>query len=250
MIKNYTVAWLDILGFTNLVEKKPLGDVVNLSLGWFKKALKHSLEKGSWPSNEPTLNELQNHPHLGIAWFSDTILIYTLEDTDDCIRDLLSSVAILLSETMFKPETRLRCGISYGESIIDPDNSTFVGKPIIEAYKLESSQAWSGGALTESAVWRVPEALRSGEYADWPLIPYEVPRHCATPISTLAIDWTRVSYPHDSNHLPWSPSSAAPTEDEWKQKPKICEKWWNTKRFYDEICHICNPKRSDIIFMK
>ena len=239
MKKNYTIAICDILGFTDFVQNNPLDDVVESSLDWFRKALHHSIHKNKFPSHIPSLAQLQNQSELGIALFSDTILIYTLEDTEKCLQSLISSIGWLLFETMLTENTRLRCGISYGEAYIDEDNSIFVGKPIIEACQLEKKQAWSGGALTTSAVQRIPKDAGSGKYTDWWVVPYLVPITNYSPLDTLALNWTIGIHDKDSFKFPWSNSYDTPTPGDWKKIPAVCEKWKNTKTFHDKVCQDC-----------
>lgn len=237
MKQNYAIAICDILGFTSFVQKNQLDYVVESSLGWFRKALHHSIHQEEFPSHVPSLAQLQSHSELGIAWFSDTILIYTLEDTEECLQSLISSIGWLLFETMFTEDTRLRCGISYGEAYIDADNSIFVGKPIIEAYHLEEKQAWSGGALTTSAMQCTPEYARSGEYADWNVVPYPVPLTNKSTFDTLAINWTIGVHPNFE--LRWSKRHSEPTPEDWKKQRVVCEKWKNTKTFHNNVCRFC-----------
>ena len=240
MRQNYMVAMCDILGFTVLVQNSPLNHVVETSLGWFSKALHHSMHKGEFPEQTPSLEELQSHTHLGLAWFSDTILMYTLEDTNECIQALTSTLGWLLFETMLDPETRLRCGVSYGEAHIDAHNSIYIGQPLIEAYQLEDSQAWSGGALTAAAVHRLPEEARSGKFVDWFVTPYQVPLKKGKTVQTLAIDWTIGSHP-GGFQLHWSDRSEEPTSKEWEEQRQVCEKWRNTRSFHDSVCRFCRP---------
>lgn len=240
MKRNYVIALCDILAFKELVEQHPLDLVVDDSLGWFRKALYHSLYKNEFPQNAPTLEQLQDHSKLGIAWFSDTILVYTLEDTDECFQALTSSIAWLLFETMPTPDCRLRCGISYGEAYIDPINSIYVGKPIIDAHRLERCQAWSGGALTLAAVQRLPKSARSGVFADWFLVPYRVPLQDKKSRDTLAVNWTIGGHP--GLELRWSKEHKEPPPEEWEKRQQVCEKWRNTKIFHDKVCQSCKPR--------
>ncbi|HEY2865362.1 MAG TPA: hypothetical protein VGK37_17215 [Casimicrobiaceae bacterium] len=233
-----TVAVCDILGFTRLVERQPLPDLVNNAIGWLRKALNHSLLKAGFPSDVPPLAALEGHPHVGVAWFSDTIFLYTKHDTDEAVRELLSTVAWLLFETMLDGVTRIRGGVAYGNTHIDPQNSLYVGFPIIEAHKLEQTQQWSGASLAPSAVARLPEFTRSGEYIDWWVKPWDVPQKSGPPLNTLAVNWNAGS------HLPewrlrWSEHSDDPTENDWATKRDLCEKFVNTKRFHVAHCQDC-----------
>jgi hypothetical protein len=239
MYINSTIAVCDILGFSDLVQNNSLEAVIDGALGWFRRSLYHSVHKNTFPMTGVTLEQTQSD--VGIAWFSDTILMYTTQDTDDCLRGLLSSIGWLLFETNMASRTRIRCGIAYGPVYLDQANSIYVGTPIIDAYRLEQRQAWSGGALTESAVQRVPGHARNGQFPDWWLIPWNVPIKKGPPEQTLAINWT-LGF-HDSPFvLTWSQACSEPTSRDWELRPDVCEKWKNTKSFHEDACEDC--KRS------
>jgi hypothetical protein len=226
----------DVLGFSDLVKGKSLDAVVDDVLGWFRQALHHSINKNGWPEIVPTFDEIDKNSKIGLAWFSDTILLFTREDTDESLQELLQTVGWLLFETMHYT-TRMRAGIAYGDAFIDPKNAMYVGVPIIEAHELEQQQQWSGAALTASAIERVPEFVRNGKYADWPVLPYNVPLKENKTFSTLAVNWTFGI--HDQPPFCWSEKSEEPTPEDWASKRSVCEKWQNTKQFHLDVCDQC-----------
>ncbi|MCC7091802.1 MAG: hypothetical protein IT524_07595 [Nitrosomonas sp.] len=236
MRANYFIAVCDILGFSDLVRGNELDDVVTHSLGWFRKSLNHSLHKANFPTEVPPTADLDRHSKVGVAWFSDTVLFYTKNDTDEAVKELLSTVAWLVFETLQGGNTKVRGGLAYGEAYIDPLNALFVGQPIVDAYNLEKSQQWSGAALSSSAVNRLPEMARSGQYADWWVKPYDVPLKNQKTLQTLAIDWT-LGIHHPSWRVRWSKDHELPTKTDWETKPCVCEKFVNTKKFHELYCH-------------
>lgn len=238
MKSNRMVAVCDILGFSNVVNSVPLDVVVDRYLGPLQKALWHSIHKGDFPEKNPSLEEIRKEASLGLAWFSDTILIYAFNDSDEALRKLLVCLGWLIFETMIGGRTRIRCGVSYGETYIDPENSFYIGKPLIEAYQFQQEQAWSGGALTHKAVERCPEIARSGEFVDWFLIPYNVPLKQNNSLQTLAINWT-IGLHHRDPIPPWSSTSVEPSADDWIKSFDICEKWFNTRNFHKKVCRYC-----------
>jgi hypothetical protein len=238
-MKTSTIAFCDVLGFTDLVQQNPI-ETVKSELDWFKRSLYSSLYKCASPSDTPTFAELREHKELGVAWFSDTILLYTLKDDDKCLQALISSVAWLVFQTMFNPKVRIRCGISFGETFIDEKESIYIGKPIIEAYNLEENQDWSGGALTDTARERIPRKFHSGRYPEWPLIPYKVPLKNKTILDTLAINWTFGI--HTGMKITWSDIFEEPTEQDIKIRPGVTEKFQNTKTFHNQVCRTCGSK--------
>ncbi len=242
---NHMVAFCDILGFSALVEGKPLESVVENVLGWFSRSLHHSLHHGEFPGERPSLRQLQDHAHLGLFWFSDSILIFTKEDSDDCVRRLLETLGWLHFETITSGRTMIRSGIAYGEAHIDTEEAIFVGKPIIDAYQLEQSQAWSGGALAPSAVTRVPEDVRHGRFADWWVSPYSVPlKRSPHQMDTLAINWTFGI--HAPNwQLRWSPDSEEPSQQDIREQNDVVQKFHNTKAFHDALCDACTRRPTE-----
>lgn len=145
------------------------------------------------------------------------------------------TVGWLIFETILGGSTRIRGGVSYGEAFIDKENSIFLGMPIVEAYRLEQRQQWAGAALTDAACERIPEYARSGNYADWWVIPYDVPLKENRTYNTLAINWTWGIH-QPERILQWSEFSNFPSDNDWKERPDICEKFINTKEFHDTFC--------------
>ena len=241
MKQNYMVAVCDILGFSCLVCEHGLDKVVDNAYGWFLKVLHQSLHKRGFPDNVPTLRELDAHHRLGFAWFSDTVLFYTLQDEVDAYRSLCATVAGLLFRTMLDPHTRVRCGISYGEAYVDRTNGLFMGKPFIEAHRLQTAQRWAGGAFADSAVAQLPEAARTGQLYEWFVVPFDVPLKAGT--SCLAVDWTKGLHIPPLN-LPWSRNSDEPSEEDWRTTRDVCEKWKNTVRFHEAVCAQCRVATS------
>jgi hypothetical protein len=239
-----TVAICDILGFSKLIKKNSLDSIVENHLAWLGQAIWWSIHKKTPPQILPSLKEIQNQTKLGFARFSDTLMLYTIDDTDDSLRELLSSTGWLLFSTMFDSYTRLRCGLAYGKMHLDSKNSLYLGQPIIDADQLQKNQAWAGGALTESAVNRLPEVAKSeNSVYDWYVVPYKVPLKGGLSIDTFAIDWTIGS--HFSFQPLWSQEKAEPTHEDWITNHEICEKWYNTKVFHDKLCRTCDIKKRE-----
>jgi class 3 adenylate cyclase len=231
---NYLVAVCDILGFSALVQEHDLHSVVEDALGWFRKALGHSIHGGEFPPTPPAMRALANHEQVGVAWFSDTVLLYTKHDTDAAVADLVTTVASLLFETILQGSTKVRAGVAYGEAFMDQDSSLYAGKPIIEAYCLEKNQEWAGAALAASACERVARCGPEGAPARWYLVPWEVPTK-GGPLSTLAVNWSRGVHAREWRMM-WSSTSELPPMDAKRGKR---EKFLNTKRFHEAHSQDC-----------
>lgn len=247
MRSNRLIAVCDILGFTTLVQKHTLPEVVDNAIGWFRQALGHSMLHGDFPAEPPTLQVLNEHARVGVAMFSDTLLFYTKDDSDEAVRELVNSVGWLLFETIVTGATRIRAGIAYGEVHIDTENSLFIGQPIIDAHLLEAAQEWAGAALTPEAVERIPAEARTGRYADWLITPWAVPLKGGATTQTLAVNWNRGVHAIDWR-MRWSKDSPdAPPPYAWETMPSICAKFVNTKLFHEAHCDDCKAAANQAI---
>lgn len=221
------VAICDILGFKELVLNNDLTNVVDRSLTFFRKAFYHSVRRGDFPDDMPTIEQIKDQNRVGFTWFSDTVLIYALGDNDDDCRKVIETVGWLAFETIFRPDTKIRAGISYGDVYIDGTKDIYLGSAIIEANKFQADQDWAGGALTDSAAARIPKYVLSENLYDWYLTEYHVPLKTQPIKLRLAVDWTRgIHMPLDFIKLD-------------SLSPDVTRKMENTKRFHDSVCAFC-----------
>jgi hypothetical protein len=232
----YTVALCDILGFKNLVSSTDLPTLVDNLLASFRRALEFAMNKGEFSKDVPALADIDRNSQVGIAWFSDTLLLYTREDSDDSLKEMLATLGWLFFVTMAGP-TRIRAAVAYGDAFIDAKNSLYVGQPIVEAHEWEQQQQWAGASLADSAMARLPANVDG--HVDWWLIPYDVPVHGGHS-RRLAINWPTGLHRPGDYEFKWSKESDTPTEKDRREQPRICEKWQNTKEFHDRVCRHCN----------
>ena len=260
------VAVVDILGFKNLVSSKSPKQILEDYFPYLLKAIYSAIHKKSTPGEPPSLRELRDQNYVGFAWFSDTILLYSLEDNVPSYQKLIETVAWLLAHTVGTPELRLRAGIGYGEFIADTENDIYIGKALVEAYQLEKRQEWCGGAFTQTAKEMIPEECWGGKFGNCSVIEYDVPVKPNTDIigtrSTetydeverykreireqgeteplLAIDWMKV-YRHSKNSI-----NLLRNIDKSSTDPKDM-KLINTQEFHDEQCRWCRKKRNSAV---
>lgn len=79
-------------------------------LGHISSAIGNSVYKDFYPF-PIELKRLRRISPLGIAWFSDTVLIFTKDDTNEQVREFINCVGYLIGINMLFRETRLRAGI-------------------------------------------------------------------------------------------------------------------------------------------
>lgn len=240
-VDDRTVAVCDILGFRELVLENDLQALINGKLALFQRLLGYCMDKGPFPELPPRLTELRAQKRIGLAWFSDTVLVYAKSNDKLACRDVIETVGWLLLVTM-STSMRLRAGISHGPLFVDPDNDIYVGQALVEACELEQAQQWSGAALTISAAARIPARRTTGERYQWWVCEYPVPlkesRHVAC--SKLAVDWTQGI--HSGLDLRWSDTRDEPNAEERDRSSSVVEKWHNTRRFHQETCISCFPE--------
>jgi hypothetical protein len=146
-MKNSFVAFFDILGFKNLVEKNNHEDLINI----YRETLYTSLdltEKYANPSYTGiTLEQEKESTSIRTFVISDSIILIQERITVQGFFFLLARCQILLS-TSLVDGIPLRGAVSYGPvSIIENRGTTLVGRGLTKAYTLETSQNWSGGMI-------------------------------------------------------------------------------------------------------
>lgn len=248
---NAMVAVVDILGFSKLVKSKSLDRIVG-DASYLLKALSSAINKENTPENTPTLSELRDQHYIGFAWFSDTMLFYTLNDQETDYQNLIQTISWVITHTVLDPEMRLRAGISYGEFFHDVKNELYIGKAIVDAYQLEKRQEWCGGALAESARGKIPKEYWDGKFADWPIVEYDVP------VKYTGIPAYRPDAPYEKEmeyqkkriergqterllSINWTPIGPCPICDgnpvfQDVSDNRINQKLRNTKKFHDQVC--------------
>lgn len=231
MTQRRLLALADILGFKKTILTTPLDVVVQTYFGYFRKAIQHTLQQQGWPDVPEDFDDLKAHARLGMEWFSDTLILYTNDDTDDAVRNLVQTVNWLLFETMYYPTVRLRVGIDYDELHVSTNAGQIVGKAVVGAHELEKQQQWSGGALTEAAAGRLTDDARH-YVVEYP-VPVKNPAHS----SRVAVNWTQGV--HLGLNIEFAASRRDPNEAD---RADVVEKWRNTITFHERVCVACHGR--------
>ena len=78
--ENRMVAVCDVLGFSELVKDKDLSQVLHTYMLGLYRCLENSVTQRPPTGTEHPIEILRQQKRIGVAWFSDTILLYGLED--------------------------------------------------------------------------------------------------------------------------------------------------------------------------
>jgi hypothetical protein len=268
---NRMVACCDILGFKKLVKSKPALELVHGELARFHELLIFCLTQ-KWEDRKDLAQLrrlLRGQKRVGIAWFSDTYLIYGIDDDEDSCYNVIVTVAWLLGVTI-QTSTPVRAGVAYGEFSRCPKNELYVGKALVEAYEWEQCQEWVGGALSPTAAKKSPRDKQGQK--EWGLKLYDkVPLKTKTAASssyptkecegceklpktqfavspwfkTLALDWTWIDHDRETCdrqiELAKLCARDAANDGNRERAQSIVRKWENTSRFHVETCDSCFP---------
>ncbi len=110
--------------------------------------------------------------YVGYAWFSDTFIFFTKDDTFGSY----SNIELLSNEflrSMIYKQHPLRGALTVGEFYADKDKYIFVGPTLIRAYDYAEGQKWIGLVLTPEARKKLGERDYAVNIIDYK--EYEVP---------------------------------------------------------------------------
>ena len=161
-MKRY-IAFLDILGFKDLVENNSLDDVVRI----YKESLKEATELAMehWEEEEYTNDGLK----LNVSIMSDSILFWSESTTTLCFAKVLISTTFFFQYCLLNG-LPLRGAIDVGElEIINIDNENLnfqniiIGKALTDAFSMEKSQDWAGCIISDKSIDTFVENRKNNE---------------------------------------------------------------------------------------
>ena len=232
------VAVCDILGFSDLVRQRPLDEMINYHITNYHNLIKASIPKAS-KVYQSSSQEFVDQQLVGVAIFSDTVLIFSLVKHKRSYDQVIYAAASILAQPILSPEYRFRIGISYGDFYHDAANNIYVGKALIEAHELERKQNWSGGALTKEA----KKIVGDNYYLTDCSVPIKggngqtYQTHCI-------INWTLAEHDVITEQTGWLNRSEYLSSFSENKRQKIKQILQNTELFHDEKCVQCRAMRN------
>ena len=138
---NSWIVYFDILGFRERVIKSSYNQI-NLFILFedYELILKEIREKTS----------IYKNVNVGHAWFSDTFLIFSKDNSIQSYVILLQCATLLMEKLLYK-QIPMRGAISFGQMIIDEEKKIYMGPALIDAYKYAEDQNWINFVITPSA---------------------------------------------------------------------------------------------------
>ena len=145
------VAFLDIIGFSQMIKNRPLQEVMHkIETGLFMSRLAGNLGEGVPNTSGMDLFEEKFKP-LDFFSFSDTFVISTRSLETRYLFQILAGTA-LLSQYLISEGLPVRGAISKGELAKISGTDHLIGKGIINAAELEKQQEWFVVAIDPNLV--------------------------------------------------------------------------------------------------
>jgi hypothetical protein len=125
---------------------------------------------------ERSLEQLVDGPGKSIqveyAWFSDTFILYTYDDSAGCFAQI-EARARLFTNGLIMHRIPLRGALSCGDFFAHKESGVFIGPALVDAYRLCEDQDWIGFVLSLATTRRMREmGLPPDErlnYRYWPI---------------------------------------------------------------------------------
>lgn len=150
---NRFVGFLDIMGFKDRVARehtdkiyammKRLRDAVELSMAMF--GVDH--EKGD------------DSISVTITTYSDSIMIYSRDDSADSAKDFIMAVSSLM-DSLLSEQIPHKGAVAFGEMVLDFKKSIFFGQPLIDAYYLHDELNYYGVVCHASIEEHIPDEFK------------------------------------------------------------------------------------------
>ena len=144
------VAYFDILGFKELVNKASFYANPNIVMKIFERAFQETSKE---------LKPLETvGDKISQLYFSDTFVFYTEDDSGGSYKWIQSVAKNFIRGCLDgNPFIPLRGAITCGELHVEKDRNIFFGKAFIEAHEIAEVQDWIGLVLTKTAEERISQ---------------------------------------------------------------------------------------------
>ena len=137
---NRFVAYIDIMGFKDMVAREKHEDIYKLMIR-MKERINFS-ERVDWSYEKSTF--------VRTTTYSDSIMIYSKDRTDNSLNSFLCTIASIIGD-LFLEEIPFKGAVAFGKMTLDTKNSIFFGQPLIDAYLLEEELHFYGVVIHATA---------------------------------------------------------------------------------------------------
>lgn len=155
------VGVLDVLGFTELMERRSNRWIYDEVVGWIRSTISSLTADYNRRWNDADDVSFDEYGYeidfhdIDFMFFADTLVLYTKSCgypwKDTSVRVLSLIVSDFLSMAS-RRHLLLRGAISNGSYLVDREQSTIIGSCIVEAHRNQMAQEWAGVAFSTSSL--------------------------------------------------------------------------------------------------
>lgn len=187
-----TIAFIDILGFKEKVNKMPLEEAASK----YKRLKDYILLSAYQSSGSIALTLFPNHDTslllCAVKSLSDTFVLISPDDSEEsCLKVLISAWRAMRKMISFGWHPR--AAVTFGETYYNPEEDILLGRAINQAATLEKQQKWIGGIIDVTLEQRFPDLFRVIESPNYLLrdifYRYNVPMKNGSSMNSLTINW-------------------------------------------------------------
>lgn len=142
---NRYVAFIDIMGFKNMVATRTSNEIHKMMKGIQGKI--KILETLPWKEK---IKEYVDGAEIKATTYSDSIMIYTKDDSEESANLMLITMSSLTSY-LLRYTIPFKGAIAFGDMTLDRENSIFFGQPLIDAFQLQEELLFYGMIIHGSA---------------------------------------------------------------------------------------------------
>jgi len=149
---NCFLAMFDVIGFKALSDELGTDGLYKMYKRGIQPMIEHSaagkgktITRGDKKVHVPDFSEIS----VNYKIISDSIILYTNDDSFDSFIDIINSSSKLLQSGFAGLKAPYRGAIAHGD-LIDDHQGTYIGSAVEDAYIGESSQVWAGCMLTKT----------------------------------------------------------------------------------------------------
>ncbi|MFL5765772.1 MAG: hypothetical protein ACJ77K_17635 [Bacteroidia bacterium] len=231
--KEVFIAFLDILGFKDLVNNNTHSDLTrkinNLLIPTVESALTHgnsiTVEREGKQVRIADIKEIK----INSLSISDSVMFWTNDRSLESFIQITTTVRQILNNTFYMG-LPMRGGISFGHLTFqnysygqntDNHHTLLMGKGLVDTYMLESRQDWCGCVIEEKCINKIIEVSpKMATNANWFLsenviIKYKTPYKSGKIIDEYVINWAGVA----------TELNEASVRDSFAQHKKNCTDW-------------------------
>lgn len=185
---NRFVAFLDIMGFEDMVLRRSHKEVHKI-LTTFVPELKII----DWYTIGVS-DDIKNSATSKLVIFSDSIIIFSSDDTINSAAKIISDVGWILNSAITQ-QLPIKGAISHGEQTADLVHSLYFGKPLIDAYKLQHELLLYSAVLHHTAEKRLNAFHSNKLLARYGAFRWNTPMKSGK-INHYVVDWTEFNIEH------------------------------------------------------